>query len=235
MTSTSPTYDGAGPASGDRIVGRRTQKVTLGAAFAQFWRHPSPWMILGTLVAAVVARVVVGGWGVVDLLAPLVYVALFPLLEWVVHVFVLHWRPRRVGRVVLDHLLASKHRAHHRDPRDIPLVFIPWQALVVVLVVTWVVPLWVAPTGPALSYIVTVAVMGLAYEWTHYLVHTDYKPRTRLYRAVYKHHRLHHFKNEHYWLTVTTAHTADPLLGTYPDPASVPTSPTAKRQHGLDG
>jgi hypothetical protein len=65
-------------------------------------------------------------------------------------------------------------------------------------------------------------------------VHSDYKPRTRLYRAVYKHHRLHHFKNENYWLTVTTAHTADRLFGTDPDPATVTTSPTAKNLHGLE-
>ena len=220
--------------SADRIVGDRKQKMTLRLAFGEFWRHPSPWLIVTTLVAAVVARVVVGDWQRVDLLAPLVYVALFPVLEWVIHVFVLHWRPRRVGRLVLDHLLASKHRAHHRDPRDIPLVFIPWQALVLVIALTWVVPLWVAPTGPALSYVITVGAMGLLYEWTHYLVHTDYKPRTRLYKAVWRHHRLHHFKNEHYWMTVTTAHTADRLFGTDPDPATVPTSRTAKNLHGLD-
>ena len=79
----------------------------------------------------------------------------------------------------------------------------------------------------------TVAVAGLVYEWTHYLVHTDYKPRSRAYKAVWRHHRLHHFKNENYWLTVTTAHTADRLFGTDPDPATVPTSPTAKNLHGI--
>ena len=217
----------------DRITGDRKQKLTLGLAFAEFWRHPSPWLILVTLVAATVARLVVGDWGTADVVAPLVYVALFPVLEWVVHVFVLHWRPRRVGRIVLDHLLASKHRAHHREPRDIPLVFVPWQALLVVIALTWAVPLWVAPTGPALTYVMTVGVMGLLYEWTHYLVHTDYKPRSRLYKAVWRHHRLHHFKNEHYWLTVTTAHTADRIFGTDPDPATVETSPTAKKLYGL--
>jgi hypothetical protein len=220
--------------SADRIVGRRKEKATLGQAFTEFWRHPSPWLILATLLGATVARLVVGDWGRADWIAPLVYVALFPVLEWVIHVFVLHWRPRRVGRVVLDHLLASKHRAHHREPRDIPLVFIPWQALLVVVALTVAVPLWVAPTGPALTYSMTVGVMGLVYEWTHYLVHTDYKPRSRAYKAVWRHHRLHHFKNENYWLTVTTAHTADRLLGTDPDPATVATSPTAKKLYGLE-
>ena len=70
------------------------------------------------------------------------------------------------------------------------------------------------------------------YEWTHYLIHSDHRPRTRAYRAVWRNHRLHHYKNEHYWFTVTTAGTADRLFGTYPDPETVPTSPTAKNLHG---
>ena len=211
-----------------------TRGLALGAAFKEFLRHPSPWMIGSVLVGSVVARLVVGDWRVSDLVAPAVYVALFPVLEWVVHVFVLHWRPRRVGPVTVDTQLARKHREHHIAPRDVPLVFIPWQTLLVVIAATVVLPLLLFPTvGQALTYMMTVGAMGLTYEWIHYLVHTDYKPRSRAYRAVYRHHRLHHFKNENYWLTVTTANTADRLLGTNPDPATVLSSPTAKNLHGV--
>lgn len=66
-------------------------------------------------------------------------------------------------------------------------------------------------------------------------MHTDYKPRGRAYKAVWRSHRLHHFKNEHYWFSVTTSGTSDRVLGTYPDPGTVDTSPTAKNLHGLDG
>ena len=64
-------------------------------------------------------------------------VALFPAIEWVIHVGILHWRPRRVGPVQVDSLLARKHREHHADPRDLPLVFIPWPVL------TWLLPAYV--------------------------------------------------------------------------------------------
>jgi hypothetical protein len=212
----------------------RRRGVTLGDAFAEFIRHPSPWMIAAVLVGSLVARFAIGDWAVSDLLAPAVYVALFPVLEWVIHVFVLHWRPRQVGRWTVDTLLARKHREHHIAPRDVPLVFIPWQTLILVIAANVVLPLWLFPTtGQALTFTMTVGVMGLTYEWIHYLVHTDYKPRSRAYRAIYRHHRLHHFKNENYWMTVTTANTADRLFGTMPDPATVPTSPTAKNLHGL--
>jgi hypothetical protein len=216
-------------------VQSRRRTPTLAQAAAEFVRHPSPWMIAGALVIAMAARLQAGGWGRGDLLAPLVFLALFPVVEWVVHVVVLHWRPRRVGRLTLDTQLARKHREHHTDPRDVPLVFIPWQTLLGVVAVVLVVPPLAFPTvGQGLTFSMTVAVTGLVYEWVHYLVHTDYKPRSRAYKAVWRHHRLHHFKNENYWLTVTTVHTADRLFGTDPDPASVPTSPTAKNLHGLE-
>ena len=54
-----------------------------------------------------------------------------------IHVGILHWRPRRVGPVAIDSLLARKHREHHADPRDLPLVFIPWQVL------AWLLPAYV--------------------------------------------------------------------------------------------
>lgn len=76
-----------------------------------------------------------------------------------------------------------------------------------------------------------VSAIGFGYEWTHYLIHSDYRPRSRMYKAVWRNHRLHHYKNEHYWFTVTTAGTADRLLRTCPDPGDVATSPTAKNLH----
>ena len=70
-----------------------------------------------------------GGGGPGTVIVPLV-MATFPLIEWRIHVAILHWRPRRLGRLTIDPLLARDHRAHHADPRDVPLVFIPWRALV---------------------------------------------------------------------------------------------------------
>ena len=184
------------------------QGFTLSDARREFWKHPSPWMIGVTLVAALTARIVVGDWQITDALVLVVMLAVFPFFEWTVHVFILHWRPRRVGVLTIDPLLAREHRKHHIDPRDIPLIFIPWKALL------WVLPLAVAIALLAfprlglgrLTYLVFITVLGLGYEWTHYLIHSDYKPRTRLYRAIWRNHRQHHYKNEHYWYTVKLRH-----------------------------
>ena len=213
----------------------RRRRLTLGGAWAEFWRHPSPWLISVALVAAVVARVAVGGGSWWELAIPATLVALFPAIEWVVHVLVLHWRPRRIGPLQVDSLLAREHRAHHADPRDLPLVFIPWRALLWLLP-SYVVVAWLAlpSTSSTLTVLVSAYAVMAGYEWTHYLVHSDYKPRSRAYKHVWRNHRLHHYKNEHYWFTVTSAGTADRLFGTYPDPAGVASSPTVKALHATD-
>ncbi|MGW4328397.1 sterol desaturase family protein [Nocardia sp. NPDC004573] len=206
--------------------------LTLGQAFAEFVRHPSPWMIGTTLVGALIARVVVGDWQPADLLVPAVMLAVFPVFEWVVHVTVLHWKPRRLGPLALDSELARKHREHHVDPRDIPLIFIPTRTLAVLVVVLIALAAFAFPRpGLGLTFLITITLLGLGYEWTHYLIHTDYKPKGALYRAVWRNHRHHHYKNEHYWFTVTSSGTADRLFGTYPDPATTETSPTARNLH----
>jgi hypothetical protein len=213
---------------------RAARKVfSLADALREFRRHPSPWLIGTMLVTATVARAIVGDWQISDALIPAAMLAVFPFFEWAVHVCILHWRPRRVGALRLDPLLARKHREHHVDPRDVPLIFIPWQALLWVLATAVAVAMLLFPR-PALglTFLMVLALFGLGYEWCHYLIHSDYKPRTAAYRAVWRNHRQHHFKNEHYWFTVTSSGTADRVLGTCPDAAAVATSPTARNLYG---
>jgi hypothetical protein len=212
---------------------RPTRKgLTLSDAVREFWKHPSPWMLGAMLVAALIARVIVGDWQITDVLVPLVMLALFPFFEWIIHVFILHWRPKRLGRLTIDSRLAKEHRAHHVEPRSIPLIFIPTKSLLWVIPLTVAIAVFAFPRLPmGLTYLVFTSMLALAYEWTHYLIHTDYKPKSRVYRAIWRNHRQHHFKNEHYWFTVTTSGTADRVLGTYPDQATVATSPTTKNLH----
>ena len=218
-----------------RMTGPRRTQVTLGETFREFWEHPSPWMLLVAWAVAVGWRVEVGDWRLSDLWGPVALVLLFPVMEWVIHVFILHWRPRRVVGVRVDSELARDHRRHHADPRDVPLVFIPWRSLIFVILGYYAISLVAFPRlGQGLSFMLALATLGLLYEWTHYLIHSDYRPRSAAYKAIWRNHRLHHYKNEHYWFTVTTSATADRLFGTWPDPATVPTSKTAKNLHGAD-
>ena len=220
-------------------TGQRTARAghrritTLRTATAEFWRHPSPWMIAVPLVGSLIARIALGDWQWTDALVVAILLAVSPVIEWLIHVGILHWRPRTVGGVKIDSILARDHRRHHHDPRDIPLIFIPWPVLVGLLPALTLIGVFAfGRVSLGMTFLLTVTAFLMFYEWTHFLIHTDYKPRHRPYRAVYKNHRFHHFKNEHYWYTVTTSGTADRLLGTYPDPAEVTTSKTAKNLHG---
>ena len=68
------------------------------------------------------------------------------------------------------------------------------------------------------------------------MIHCDYKPRPELYKAIWRNHRLHHYKNEHYWFSVTTSGTsATGCSGPIPTRPPSTTSPTAKNLHGLAG
>ncbi|RRR48200.1 fatty acid hydroxylase family protein [Mycolicibacter terrae] len=207
--------------------------VTLFAAGREFWRHPSPWCLALTLTGALTARTTVGDWQLTDVALPVFMLATFPVFEWIIHVAILHWRPRTLGRFTVDPLLARKHREHHREPRRIELIFIPQQTLVWLIPAAVAVPLLAfSRLGLGLTSVICLTALGLVYEWTHYLIHTDYRPKSRAYRSIWRNHRRHHFKNENYWFTVTSTGTADRLLRTYPNQSAVRTSPTAKNLHG---
>lgn len=208
-------------------AGTRRRSISLRDAAAEFWRWPSPWIITALLVPAAIARLALGGFRRTDLVLAVAMFAAQPFVEWVVHILVLHMRPKRILGWRYDPLVSRKHREHHADPRDTELVFIPWPVLLQLVVLTLLVGWFAFPTLElGLTFVATLATIGAVYEWTHYLIHTDYRPKTRFYRSLWRSHRLHHFKNENYWFTLTN-NTPDRLLGTSPDPRTVENSPTA--------
>jgi len=204
------------------------EELTLRAAVAQFVTFPSPRVLLPATAVAIATRVAVGRWRWRDLGLAGGILAAEPFTEWLIHVGILHLRPRRIGGRLIDPLASRKHRAHHQDPRDLDLVFVPMpivKAALPVAVVGWAVG--ERRLGTALTGIATSFAMLTTYEWIHYLIHTPYKPRHTPYRKLWRAHRLHHFRNEHYWFGVTM-HLGDRVLRTYPERDAVPASPTAR-------
>lgn len=204
---------------------------TLQQAGREFVKHRSPRVLIGCLVLAVIARVYVWDLTWANVVPFVVVIAVQPFLEWTLHVFVLHARPRPVAGRLFDTVVARDHRLHHADPRDIPLIFIPqrWLAYLIasVLAVGLVFPTWPMRT----SFYVAAFAMALLYEWSHFLIHTDYKPKTRPYRHLYDNHRWHHYRNEHYWFGITST-VGDQVLRTSPARDDVPVSATARNLLG---
>ena len=194
-------------------------------------------MIGAALLAALVARVVVGGWSWRDPLIAFALVAAEPFTEWVIHVYLLHSRPVRIRGRRYDLPAAREHREHHAAPAYLDGVLIPTPVILVVIPLIAVVALGVGyalnpllggdrVAGTLTGLVAAYAILG-GYEWCHYLIHSPYVPRGRRYARVRRSHRLHHYKNERYWFGVTS-NLGDRVIGTNPAAADVPRSPTAR-------
>lgn len=197
--------------------------TTLREAYVEFVAHLTPRLLVLEIAVLVVVRALWPSWSVADVVAVLSLIAFQPFTEWLIHVFVLHCPANGSRR---DRLAGYSHRRHHEDPRDLRFQFIHPHAVYGGMVVLLAVVL-AFRTPTAVSLALTAGVLTLTYEWVHFLIHTDYSPRYELFRRLHRAHRLHHFRNERYWLGVTTR-TGDRVLRTNPRKEDVEVSPTAR-------
>jgi hypothetical protein len=205
----------------DPINGDSINSDSLGAHARVLLRQPTPWILLPWFAAALTVRMALGGWTWRDPVIVAALVLLQPFVEWILHVGVLHFRPRNLGNRTIDLHLARKHREHHDDPKDIGLTLIPIPELVATVVGVSLGAWFLAiDHRDAATVAATVALLMGIYEWVHFLIHSSYKPKSRHYRSIRRSHRLHHFRNQRYWLGVTS-NAADRVLGTFPAPAEV--------------
>jgi len=206
---------------------------TLQEARHAFMRELSPRLMLVAATSTAAARLALGAVSAADVIAVVGTIVCWCLFEWGAHVMLLHAKPRRVFGVEIDPLYARIHRAHHEAPWRLDRVLVPARFIVLAFAVTGLLALTASTSvRVGLTAWSTFCFAALAYEWTHFLVHTRHKPRSAVYRAIWRNHRLHHFKNENYWFGLSTTLT-DRVFGTDPDPTDVPTSSTT-RSLGLE-
>jgi Fatty acid hydroxylase len=212
--------------------------TTLRVAAREFLRRESPWAIGVGILALVVVRVLVGDPSWRDAVAVAAMLAVYPFGEWAIHVYLLHAKPIRVRGRKFETIAARAHQAHHRDPNDLDQVLLYWWQAAFLMVVA--VPLTIAvgalivtvaagsvPLAALISAAIAGYCMVFVYEWTHFLIHTAYRPRSPAYKAIWRNHRLHHFKNERFWHGITN-NLSDRVLGTNPDQRKVRKSETAR-------
>lgn len=215
---------------------RTTDLATKAETFRAFVGFGSPRVIAAFAAALFVTRLVYGNWGLGDLIVAGATLFLIGVFEWVVHLFLLHApvdsiRMRRFKT-------GTGHRKHHLDPTGMVHLLLNtgeagvFAVLFGVFTALWVPAfMWVLGLQIIAPYLTgyMLALIGLLhYEWTHLLVHTRYQPATRYYRRLARNHRLHHYRNEHNWLGVTS-NMGDRILRTLPqDKSDVPLSETAR-------
>ena len=203
-------------------------------AWCVFSRKRAPRMLFSAAGIALVARLAIGNFTWRDVVALGAMLVIYPFGEWAIHVYLLHSK--------LDIVTTRSHMEHHADPQDLSLInFGPLEALAILLVAA---PLTVAasallilpvpgplPVEPFVTELMTAYLLIAFYEWVHFLIHTSHVPKSRYYKRVWRNHRLHHFKNEHYWHGITNT-LSDTVLGTNPDQSKIERSPTARAIHG---
>lgn len=200
---------------------------TLGETVAYFVRCPEPQLWIGLTTAMWLWRASLGPMGAGDLLAILALLAWWPMQEWLIHVNILHLKPFKLFGRTIDPVLGRKHRRHHRDPLNLKILFIPVEGAIPGLMV-YAAILWASGFHPvAVTFVATYLLGTLHYEWVHFICHTPYTPQSAYYRRLWRNHRLHHFKNEHYWMGVTML-SGDRLMGTDPHKSDVPLSGTCR-------
>ena len=206
---------------------------TLRATLATFLAHRSPQLLLAGTTVAVVARIAIGAWSPWDLLVAAAWFAVWPVQEWLIHVLILHFRPRTILGRRVDLFNARKHRLHHAAPNDLALVFIPPRTVLAGLPLLAAASFLLLPTPLAATSVATFAALALHYEWAHTLAHVPYTPNLPYYRRICRAHMLHHHRSEKAWFGVSRT-LADTLFGTEPDAASIPPSDTV-RTLGVSG
>jgi hypothetical protein len=185
-------------------------------AVRTFASHASPRLILLFVVIFGAWRLSLGGFGWKDAVVAAALVAYFPINEWLIHVFMLHYKPRTLFGRTVDFHLPRTHRHHHANPWELDWVFIPRQ-----------VHYWTPVTGAlvlwlfwpvkelALTGLTAYLLLGLHYEWVHYLAHIPWCPDNAYYQRRVREHRYHHFRNENFWWGVSFG-LADRGFGTAP-------------------
>ena len=165
---------------------------TLQGCIAKFLSHTTPRFIIAAIACLIGIRLMMPPITspAVDSLVVTGTIAFWAVQEWVLHKYVLHASLVEGGWIGYN-----IHKSHHSTPfyhvsLDGPEVAMVWGAAICAI------SYGIFP-GDALNiyrldFVLTYFVMGLVYEWTHYLTHTRYVPKTAFVRRLKAHHMTHH-------------------------------------------
>lgn len=159
-------------------------------------------------------------------LATLVTWILYPLVEYVVHRYLLHSHFMFKSEATAA-VWKRIHFDHHQNPHDLAVLFgalyttLPTIALITVplgaLIAGW--------AGAAAAFAAGCSIF-IAYEFVHCVQHLPFAPGNRWLRDLKHHHLSHHFHSEQGNFGITTE-AMDRVFGThYEKPKDVPRSAT---------
>ncbi|MFP5299517.1 MAG: fatty acid hydroxylase family protein, partial [Actinomycetota bacterium] len=83
----------------------RMPRADLGAEARFFASQVTPRVIAPLLLIALVVRASLGNWSAWDAVAVAGLIAVQPFTEWMIHVYILHWKPRTIFGKTIDPLI----------------------------------------------------------------------------------------------------------------------------------
>lgn len=206
---------------------RSDSPATVGSALKVFFTHSSPLILVTTVAVFSALRIHAGNWSWQDAIAPAILLLFWPVMEWLIHVYMLHYKPKTLFGRKIDFLLPQTHRDHHKAPWDIKRVFVPLHVFPMVGPLLIGGAILIAPSLElAYSALAFYFLLALNYEFCHYLAHIRWCPPSSYYRRRVRLHRLHHFRNENLWWGVSMG-MGDVLFGTAPRVADSESSGSA--------
>ena len=171
-------------------------KMTLGELIVAYFTHHSILTYLALIAASlwVAASQATGPWG--PLVAAAVIALIYPLVEYLMHRYVLH------SRFLYRHQMTAAlwkriHYDHHQNPNDLSVLFgalyttLP-TIFVIATPVGWLIG---GPAGAAAAFATALTLFSL-YEFCHCVQHLPFTPRYEWLRTLKKHHLAHHFHSE---------------------------------------
>jgi sterol desaturase/sphingolipid hydroxylase (fatty acid hydroxylase superfamily) len=205
---------------------RFLDKMTLGDLVVAYFAHYSIQVYLGLAVAATALAVASApGWRQ-PLAAVAVIILLYPLVEYVVHRWLLH------SRFLYRQAWTAKvwkriHYDHHQNPHDLSVLFgALYTTLPTILLITLPVGWLIGGLSGAAAALAAGLLLFAGYEFCHCVQHLPFTPKNRWLREIKKHHLSHHFHSEQGNFGIT-GELWDKLFGTiYETPRDVPRSPT---------
>lgn len=203
------------------------------ATVRELYKRPSPIILTVLAVGLLAIRLFMGNFSAHDLIAPLAILVIWPFLEWLIHVNILHFRPRTILGRKIDLTVARSHREHHEDPSDLSDITINIEVFPIVVPIIIALAYWLFPSPElATGALAMFFLMSWHYEWCHFVSHVRWVPPIEYYRRRQRLHRLHHHRDEKLWWGVSMG-MADRIIGTAPEPSEVARSQTVNNIHGL--
>jgi len=173
-----------------------------------FGAHKGPIVVLTLLLSLLFQRIMMPTpIQSSDYLTASLSILFWCFQEHFIHGRLLHSKFNWIGKDI--------HHTHHEEPYfhisiDPVELLVGWMLAAYLLFRTFL-----PSTAMATSATIGYATAGMWYEWTHYLVHTKVRPKSKFATRVRDGHMKHHLVNEEYWLGFTVPFVDD-LLGTNP-------------------